>query len=254
MLNRAAFFVLVVVVAGGVAVPASAQWHDSLGGNWNNPSSALIGTMINNRIMADTVRKASQAETTRSEAPAESRPGSRYTRPPVTPGRLTFRPVGKNIVVKELAAVLTDDPSARRELVTAFEQILAGFDQKIRQEGETPNDVGLAAAMFLSGNYFAATGRELTDAQEEGVKRSFRDAYAQNEAFAQAGDRDRQRLYESLVILALFPVTGAMQSAQSGDRQAEKNYRRLGAELLKGFYGIPVDKIRLTRNGFTLVD
>ena len=35
-----------------VSIPASAQWKDNMGGNWNNPTSASIGNIINDRLWA----------------------------------------------------------------------------------------------------------------------------------------------------------------------------------------------------------
>jgi len=101
-------------------------------------------------------------------------------------------------------------------------------------------------------NYMTATGREPTDAQADGAQAIFRAGLADSEPFARMGDRERQRLYESLVILGTFPGAAATQAAQAGNRAQEKMFREFAAELVKTLIGVPVDRIRLTRNGFRL--
>jgi hypothetical protein len=234
-----------VSLAVGLSVPASAQWLDSMSFSHNNPTSALLGTMINNRIMADSLKKAIE----RDEATARGRVTPATPAKASVAARLTFRPVAKNLVVKELAQTLIKEPGRpQHELSAAFEQYLRDFDEQARKDREPSYDVGRAAAFFVMVNYYAATGREPTDAQADGAQAIFRSMLADNDTFARMPDRDRQRLYESLVILGTFPAAAVTQAK---DREQEKMFRDFAGELVKTLIGVPVEQIRLTKNGFS---
>lgn len=239
--------VLAVAVAFsiGLLAPsrADAQFRDSLGGNWNNAGSALLGTMINNRILADAARNPAGTE----KRSPDARPA-----PSGTAARLTFRPVAKNLMVKELADTFVNDPEERRQLAETFEGFLRSFDEQALKDREPANDLGRAAAYFVMLNYFAATGQEPTDAQADGAQAIFRAGLAESKGFAAMSDRDRQRLYESLIILGSLPLAGVAQAGQEKNGAQEKVFRQLAAELVKTLLGVPVTNIRLTGNGFTI--
>ncbi len=217
---------------------AYAQFTSSLGGNFNNAGSALIGTMIANRMLADAARKDVATEP--------------VSRPPAASSSLTFRPVATRLMVTELAETLVQEADSRHQLAGAFEQFLQNFDEQARQDREPANDVGRAAAFFVMVNYYAASGREPTDAQADGAQAIFRAGLTANPGFARIGDRDRQRLYESLVILGSLPIAGVMDAAQSRDREREKMFRGFARDLLETLLGVPVEKIRLTKTGFVI--
>jgi len=247
---RAAFAVLIFVAANGAGT-ASAQWRDSLGTNWNNPGSALLGTMLNNRLLADAARKAPGNR--KPSAPVGREPGARAGEDAGAEApAMTFRPVAKNLMTHEIAQTLTNDPKAQRELTSAFEVYLKEFDDQARRDREPSYDVGRAAAFFVMVNYFAATLREPNDAQADGAQATFRAGLAESDTFARMNDRDRQKLYESLVILGSFPLHAATQSAQEGDRDQEKMFREFAAVLVKTLIGVPVGQIKLTKTGFRI--
>jgi hypothetical protein len=230
----------VLLVTAG---PAAAQFTSSLGGTFSNPGSALLGTMIGNRLLADAARKGAP----RDGATTPAKPPSS---PPAS--RLTFTPVARNLMVKELADTLVKDAAARQELSAAFAGYLREFDEQARRDREPSNDVGRAAAFFVMVNYFAATGREPSDAQADGAQEIFRAGLVDNPGFARMGDRDRQRLYESLVILGSFPIAGVAQAEQAKNSVQAKLFRDFAAELVKTLIGVPVEKIRLTATGFRI--
>src|SRR5687767_15935419 len=65
-----------------LSTPARAQWKDNMGGNWNNPTSASIGNIINDRLWNRMRAKArarrlsgkSSAATTRAPATVVAEP------------------------------------------------------------------------------------------------------------------------------------------------------------------------------------
>ena len=226
------------------AAPAVAQYTSSVGGNFNNPGSALIGTMIANRAIADAARREAPPETTAPFARARS----------AAPARTTFRPVAKNLMVRELAGAMTQEAEARGQFVTIFEQYLQAFDEQAKIDREPSYDVGRAAAYFVMMNYAVASGREVTDQQADGAQAKLCAGLAENAGFQQMADRERQRLYETLVILGSLPTTGVSDAVGKKDPKQAETFRELARQYIQTLLGVPVGNIRLTPTGFTIDD
>ena len=244
---KSTVFTLAIALAGNVvsSSAAYAQFHDSLSGSWNNPMSATLATMLNDQAMASAARTYKYKGTPASGTVA---PASKTTAAPVT-----FHPVAKNLMVKELADALVSGTSARRELTRAFEEYLRNFSEQASKDNEPANDLGRAAAYFVMVNYAAATGRTPTSAQADGAQAILRAGLAASTKLAATNDRERQRLYESLVILGSFPLAVVKQAKQQKDVALEKRGRGYANDLIKTLLGVPVTKINLTANGFTIV-
>jgi hypothetical protein len=222
---------------------ASGQYTGSLGGNFNNPGSALLQTMIANRMLADAAK---------NQTPAPEADIANKTSKPSSTARLTFKPVAKNLMVKELAESMSKDETARGQFATLFEEYLKAFDDQARKDGEPSYDVGRAAAFFVLSNYAVASGRELTDEQGDGAQAKFRAGLAGDEGFAKMSDRDRQRLYEALVILGSLPATGLADATEKKDEKQAGVFREFARMNIQTLLGVTIDKIQLTRNGFTI--
>ena len=236
--------VAIVALAALIPALAFAQFTSSLGGSFNNPGSALIGTMIANRAIADAARREAPPDATAPSARARA----------AAPARTTFRPVATSLMVRELAASVTKDAAARGQFVTLFEQYLQAFDEQAKKDREPSYDVGRAAAYFVIMNYAVASGREPTDQQADGAQAKFRAGLAENASFQQTTDRDRQRLYETLVILGSLPTTGVSDAAEKKDPKQAEVFRELARQNIQTLLGVPVGKIRLTPTGFIIED
>jgi len=106
--------VLAILTAVAVTIVpdrADAQFTDPLGGHWNNPGSALLGTMIANRMLLKAARKADPPDNA-----APSRPAA-----PAAPVRTTFRPVATSLMARELAQSMGSDETTRRDLLRLFD-------------------------------------------------------------------------------------------------------------------------------------
>src|SRR5260370_7351560 len=89
--SRFCFLVSLVLVT---CTPAAAQYKDNMGGSWNNPTSASIGNIINdrlwNRVFAkararDKSRNSVPAKTSRAETPVAEAEVSKNTPAPIAP-------------------------------------------------------------------------------------------------------------------------------------------------------------------------
>src|SRR2546428_10346664 len=75
--------VVAIVFLCGSTVTTSAQWKDNMGGSWNNPTSASIGNIINDRLWNRVFAKARARDKARASAPAKT---SRAETPVAEPG------------------------------------------------------------------------------------------------------------------------------------------------------------------------
>src|SRR5437899_4970911 len=78
--SRFCFLVSLVLVT---CTPAAAQYRDNMGGSWNNPTSASIGNIINDRLWNRVFAKARARDKARASAPAKT---SRAETPVAEPG------------------------------------------------------------------------------------------------------------------------------------------------------------------------
>jgi hypothetical protein len=257
-----------------VTAPVAGQYTGTMGMTFNNAGSALASTFVTNAALAQAFRKQVCADAARrgQKVPAECTASDlAAARGPVTAAsprgepsvpaarrretaRSTFTPVGERLMVGELARTFARDNAAeRREFEGAFEQFIADFEQQVRRDQEPANDVGRAAAYFVVLNYFAATGEEPDDAQADAVQRQMRALLADSDGFARMADGDRQRLYETLIVLGSIPLTAVMQAGLKSPPEDQSTFREFAGVLFKTLLGVSVQQIRMTSDGLTIL-
>src|SRR5712692_10619961 len=67
--SRFCFLVSLVLVT---CTPVAAQYTDNMGGSWNNPTSASIGNIINDRLWNRVFAKARAGDKSRNSVPAKT--------------------------------------------------------------------------------------------------------------------------------------------------------------------------------------
>src|SRR5687768_9596529 len=94
-----------------LSAPAGAQWKDNMGGNWNNPTSASIGNIINDRLWNRMRAKARARRAGGNSSTANSRAPETPMGEPESPKKSAaqiaaatrFRPTGTQLTTRELA-------------------------------------------------------------------------------------------------------------------------------------------------------
>ncbi|MBN2430640.1 MAG: hypothetical protein JXQ27_04160 [Acidobacteria bacterium] len=232
---------IIVLVTGLGGGSADAQYRDFLGGSWNNPGSALITNQLLGRLA---LKRAARRAAERDETPAE-------TPAPVTPVDRTFRPVADSLMVRPFAEAFAADEETRGELQVVFSQLLAAFDEQCRQEGAR-YDLARAAALFVAGNYSVARAEEVTEAQTDALIQDMRDNLSLSDTFRMMDDAGRQRLYEALIIMGLFPPVGYQDGVEKNEPSQQEMFRELARENLKTLFGVAPEQIRITDAGMEI--
>lgn len=215
------------------------------GRTFNNPTSALLDTMIlhaGQRQMMMTALRRQQG--TKAGAPAA----------PPTPARtaqqvVSFKPAPAPVALRNVAAKLGRDDKEVTELADFFRAGMKAYEQEAAKDHH-PNDLAEAMTFYVAVNYGVLhNGQMPNDKQTDGLYRALRDALASVSAIQQADDRQKQTVYEAFVSLGLFTLAGYQQGAHEQKPDTRDTFRKLAAMNLHDLLGLPADRLRLTADG-----
>jgi hypothetical protein len=230
-----------VVVLIVLALPcASAQWtNDSTWRTFNNPMSSFLDTVISGSMRTNAMAaRFGYSDSAGAPATAAWRPA-------------TFVSLPYRLVVDDLAASYVDLPEMRPQVAELLEAGLQIYEAFADEQGR-PHDVAFAFSFFVVVHYLVATGQEPPEAGVDALLETVTHAFGVDEAFAAAGDPERQALYEFLAASAMFTTFGAQAGAASGDPEISEAFRVLAAESLEAVLGAGLDRTTFTTAGLVI--
>lgn len=241
-----------------LSASATAQWKDNMGGNWNNPTSASLGNIINDRLWNRMRAKARARKNGAPDADSSSETQSREARPaapskaPANAASLRYRPAATSSVARTLADNLGSNAEERQQYLALTEGILKGYNDEAAKAGHA-NDISAALAFFLLTNttVYHATA-EPTDAQFEDLRQMIADTLLEADAMNGISDRQKQEMAETLVLYTGLAGWGYQTAQQSGDAASLKLYRQLAGQNLQTVLKISPDRISLGPAGLTV--
>ena len=197
MLTKLRFVVVAVVMFASQR--AHAQWMSSNGMSFNNPTSALIGTMIQGQMNQQAMATALKRGNGGTAAPAVAR------HQPISAS--DFKSSGQRMVVDGIVGGLTSTPAQKSALVGAVNQVFTAYEAKVRN-----NNVAYAMAFMFAAALVIDKGVALDDAQTNNLAVQLNDSIVGNAGFANASQGDRQKVYETFVtigsLMLLFNESG----------------------------------------------
>ena len=217
-----------------------AQYRDSLGQPWGNQTAATMSTMIWGKINEMTMYGAA---TRRSSGSSRKSTGAQ-TQPEVVPAYRLYPPVrfkstGTRLKLLDLADYLGTNPQEKVEIKRVLTDILNKFDAAAKAKGY-PNDVALAAVSYigLNSHVYQLKSEELLLPFEQNI--GLRDVFAEeavdNKMFDGMTDREKQEIYEDLVMtggITYYFYEEARKKNSSQDLKvckllAERNLKLIG--------------------------
>jgi hypothetical protein len=197
MLTKLQFLAIAVVLFASQR--AHAQWMSTNGMSFNNPSSALIGTMIQGQMNQQAMATAMKRGTGGTTAPAAVR------HQPIAAS--DFRSSGQRMIVDGIVGGLTTTPAQKSALVATVNQVFAAYEAKVRK-----NNVAYAMTFMFAAALVIEKGVALDDAQTDNLAIQLNDSIVSNAGFANASAGDRQKVYETFVtmgaLMLLFNEAG----------------------------------------------
>jgi hypothetical protein len=233
---RCTFLILLLLIA---CSPAVAQNTDNLGGSWKNPASTTITNIIMDRYARRRLEKNLAAKRSDATTPAAK----------LNEASLHFRPTGTQLKTREIADLISPGNPQILQLMGA---LLDEYEKSTRAAGK-PNDLALALSFFFATNasVYHDAGQP-TDPQMLELRETIAEALVNGNAFSGVTDRQKQEMYESLVLFTGFALAAYQEGKQSGNAESVKIGEQLAGQNLLAVTGISPDKISFTNQGLSI--
>ena len=235
--RRCCFLILVLLLA---CSPAVAQYTDNLGGSWKNPASATITNIIMDRY----ARRRLERNLAAKRSSASATPAVK-----LNDASLHFRPTGTQLKTREIADLISPGNPQILQLLGA---LLDEYEKNARAAGK-PNDLALALSFFFATNASVYhDGGQPTDPQLLELRETIAEALVNGNGFSGVSDRQKQEMYESLVLFTGFALAAYQEGKQSGNSESVKIGEQLAGQNLLAATGISPDKISFTNQGLSI--
>ena len=243
-------FVLVVACFLATDI-VTGQHKDMMGGNWNNPVSASIGNIINDRIWNRMRAKARARRKIGTAASADSGASSTDVQPVTKQSAAEiaaatrFRSTGTQLTTRELANASGNTPEEKAQMFKLMSTALTLYETEARRLGR-PNDFALALGVALAVNSSVYNGApEPEEARLLELGDAIGELMAEDNVFGGITDKQKQEMYESMVIFTMLVQAGSSEAKQNGDAAEVATYRELAGKVLQNISGMSPEKIRL---------
>ena len=245
--SRSLFLILILLV---ICTPVLAQHaSDNLGVTFGTPAGATIKQTIMDRIAQRNRERRLAAR--RSGASTTARTSSAST-PPVAKlneASVLFRPTGTQLKTREIANLID---AGNPQVLTILTAILQEFDKGARAAGH-PNDLALALSFFFATNASVYhDGGQPADPPMVELRDTIAEALVEGNALKGVTDRQKQEMYETLVIFTGFALATYQEGKQGGDADTVKVSRQLAGQNLLALIGISPDKVNFTDQGLSI--
>ena len=162
---------------------------------------------------------------------------------------MLFRPTGTQLKTREIANLID---AGNAQVFSILTTILQEFDKAARAAGH-PNDLALALSFFLATNasIYHGAGQPADPPMVE-LRDTIAEALVENNALNGVNDRQKQEMYETLVIFTGFALAVYEEGKQGGNAESIKTSQQLAGQNLLAFIGISPDKITFTDQGLSI--
>ncbi|HEX5750493.1 MAG TPA: DUF6683 family protein [Archangium sp.] len=165
----------------------------------------------------------------------------------------SFRKVTDPVLPKRLAeSVKSLGPEERAGLEGALLQLYKGYEQTLDQQDQPQLKNNLAGAFnFLFTSSFCAlrNGQELTGVQQQSMLEQINAAIGMGLKDRRMSDRDKQELYESVVLSGSIILGLYNEGRDKGRSDLMRESRELAKELLDEMMGIRIEKVHAEDTG-----
>lgn len=162
----------------------------------------------------------------------------------------TFRPVADSIMPARLAAQMSDDEQQRTQRADLFAMFVKQYKELVAKQGKPANDVAGAVASFIANNYEIASGTRLPDVQYTAFRQQMNQVFSSDADFQAKDDRQRQEMFETMVIMGTLPRYLDFLATQNNNNQRLRDTARQTArETLEETLGIKLAQMKFTANG-----
>jgi len=163
--------------------------------------------------------------------------------------QLRFRPTGTSLKIREIANLID---AGNPQVVPILTAILSEYEKSAQAAGN-PNDLALALSFFLATNAsLYHGGGEPPDPQLIELRNTIAEALVEANALKGVTDREKQEMYETLVLFTGFALAVYQEGVQGGNADSVKVGRQLAGQNLQAFASIEPEKINFNNQGLSI--
>jgi len=226
--SRIAYLLFLVLAS---STPAIAQGVSGLGGSFNNPAGGMITRTILDRVAHRRLEK------TRAVLPAGN------------DAAVHFRSTGTQLKTREIANTID---AGNAQVFSIMGAILTEYEKGARAAGH-PNDLALALSFFFAANASVYhNAGEPADPPMMELRDAIAAALLEGKALNGVTDRQKQEMYETLVIFTGFALATYQEGKQGGSAETVKVSQQLAGQNLLAVTGISPDKISFSAQGLNI--
>jgi hypothetical protein len=219
--------------------PALAQWNYV-----NTMAIANMQTMITNAYDIQRLNRVIGSSGSSQGSQTTNRPQAQAAAP-----QTNFRPGQQRLLVQQFSRSLSTDPAVVRQLNTAFTEGFKAFEDEAKRLGK-PNNVAMALTYLIGVCYMVHYGEEPSEAALMNLQA--KTDMALGESLKGKPDRERQTLYEALVLMATLPLMGYTVAAEEKDQALMDTYREIAGVALESALGIRPERLKFTATGLEM--
>src|SRR6266568_1099676 len=237
-------FVISLMLAACAPVAAQ-QTPDGLGGAFKTPAGAKITSTIMDRIAQ---RNRERKPTSRGSGTSSTTRTSSDSIAKMSEASVLFRPTGTQLKTREIANLID---AGNPQVLTILTAILNEYEKGARAAGH-PNDLALALSFFFATNASVYHDAGIpADPRVMELRDTIAEALVDGNAFSSVSDRQKQEMYETLVLFTGFALA-VYQEGKGGNAESLKISQQLAAQNLLAVTGISPDKINFTDQGLSI--
>jgi hypothetical protein len=154
--------------------------------------------------------------------------------------------------VPDVFAAKVPDPAKRPAVANLLRAMLKEYDRELTEQHESDrrNDMAAAYVFATQAAYYVATsGRELSDAQQNGLMAQMSNSIVNGSNARDMTDAQKQQTYEGAVILGELLIQLYKYSAQHDDTAMAANDRTMADQFLTQLCGAPSSELRFDARG-----
>lgn len=236
--RRVTFLISLVFVT---CLPAMAQNTDGLGA-FKTPAGAKITSTIIDRLALSRKRNLADRRIDTTSEPSNSIANK-------SSASVLFRPTGTQLKTREIANLIA---AGNPQVLNLLSALLEDFDKETREAGH-PNDLALALSFFLATNAgIYHDSAQPSDPQMIELRNTIAAALVEDDALNGVTDRQKQELYETLVMFTGFTLATYQEGKQGGNAETIKISQQLAGQNLLAVTGISPDEISFSAKGLSI--
>ena len=201
--------------------------------------SAAVRTAQQNLYRINQRNNASQSAQAAARTQAQTAP------------QTTFRPGPQRLMLSGFVRSLSSDPAIVREMNTALNEGFKAFEAEARRLGR-PNNVAMAFTYLVGVCYMVHYGEEPSETALMNLQANTDAAFGSSAAFKALSAQDRQKLYETFVLMATLLLMGYTVAMEQNDQELLNTYREIAGVALESVLGVRPDRLKFTATGLEL--